>query len=370
MKVVAAILAAGQGTRFGSDKTRVLLRGRPLWDWSFQTYKSTVGIDRVVLVGSEANNDELSAAGETIRGGATRQESSLRALEAAGDADILLVHDAARPFITSDLIERVLEQVKTCGAAAAAVPVTDTIKRVAGDMVETLDRRELWAMQTPQGARVDLLRQAHAAATAEMTDEMALLEAIGVNPRLVKGDPNNFKVTTAEDLARANSFVGSGEIRTGIGYDIHAFSADPNRALTLGGLVFEGAPGLEGHSDADVLLHAITDAILGAAAMGDIGQHFPNTEPAWRGAPSIHFLRHAGELVSREGWEITNLDATLICEKPKVMGRSLEIRETIATALHLEIGRVSIKATTNEGLGSLGRGEGISAFSVATLRRR
>ncbi len=369
MSVVAAILAAGQGSRFGADKTKMLLQGRPIWEWSYRTYLGTPGIDRVILVGSESNIDELSAAGEAILGGATRQKSSQRALEAAGDAEIILVHDAARPFATSQLIEDVLAEIWLHGAAAAAVPVTDTIKRVAEGHVETLDRRELWAMQTPQGARTELLREAFARAKHEMTDEMALLESIGVNPRLVQGDPNNFKITHPQDMERAVALSCAGEVRTGIGYDIHAFSSDPDRKLMLGGVLFEGARGLEGHSDADVLLHAVTDAILGACALGDIGQHFPNTDPTWHNAPSLTFLSHASQLVAQEGWQVTNIDATLISETPKVMPRSLEIREEIAKAVGIEIGRVSIKATTNEGLGSLGRGEGISSFAIATIRR-
>ena len=311
---------------------------------------------------------ELSAAGETILGGATRQESSRRALEVAGDAEILLVHDAARPFASEDLIERVLEEVWQHGAAAAALPVTDTIKRLCEGCVETLDRRELWAMQTPQGARVELLQKAHAKARKEHTDEMSLLEGIGVNPVLVPGELNNFKITSPEDLARAQAIAGPGEVRTGIGYDIHAFSTDASRPLFLGGVLFEGEQGLEGHSDADVLLHAVTDAILGAAALGDIGQHFPNTEARWKGEGSLTFLKRAAELVAIEGWQVVNVDATLICERPKVMVRSLEIRQNIAYALNLDVSRVSIKATTNEGLGSLGRGEGISSFAVVSLK--
>jgi 2-C-methyl-D-erythritol 4-phosphate cytidylyltransferase/2-C-methyl-D-erythritol 2,4-cyclodiphosphate synthase len=369
MSVVAAILAAGKGTRFGSDKTRALLGGKPLWLWSYETYLSYPGVDRVVLVGSPENIDEISAAGEAILGGSTRQESSRLAMEVAGGAEILLVHDAARPFASVDLIDRVLSQVWQHGAAAAAVPVTDTIKRLCEGSVETLDRRELWAMQTPQGARLELLRQAHARARKEHTDEMSLLEGIGVNPVLVSGEVNNFKITSPEDLARAQALTGPAEVRTGIGYDIHAFSADSLRPLVLGGVRFEDANGLEGHSDADVLLHAVTDAILGAASLGDIGQHFPNTDPRWKNEGSLTFLRHAAALVAESGWQIVNVDATLICEKPKVMGRSLDIRSNIADALEISLDRVSIKATTNEGLGSLGRGEGISCFSIATLKR-
>jgi 2-C-methyl-D-erythritol 4-phosphate cytidylyltransferase/2-C-methyl-D-erythritol 2,4-cyclodiphosphate synthase len=369
MKVVAAILAAGQGTRFGGDKTASLLGGRPVWQWSYDTFASVPEVDAVVLVGSESNIEELRRHGSAILGGQSRQDSSRAALDFAADADILILHDAARPLVSRRLVEEVLTAAQIHGAAAAALPVTDTIKMVDDGTVKTLDRERLRAMQTPQAASVRLLQQAHAAARPGATDDMALLEAIGVNPILVTGDIDNFKITTPEDLDRARSLVQRPEFRTGIGYDIHAFSTDRTRQLWLGGVHFEGAPGLEGHSDADVLLHAVTDALLGAAALGDIGVHFPNTDPRWHGEPSLTFLRHAGTLLAEASWVISNIDATLICERPKVMGKSVEMRNNIAAALNLPIHAVSVKATTNEGLGSLGRGEGISAFATAMLTR-
>jgi 2-C-methyl-D-erythritol 4-phosphate cytidylyltransferase/2-C-methyl-D-erythritol 2,4-cyclodiphosphate synthase len=190
-----------------------------------------------------------------------------------------------------------------------------------------------------------------------------------VQPVLVPGEPGNFKITTPEDFLRAQGALGMSETRSGFGYDIHPFSEDAERALWLGGVHFPGHPGLEGHSDADVLLHAVTDSLLGAAALGDIGQHFPNTDPQWRGKASSHFLRHAATLLQAEGWSVVNIDATVVAESPKVMKRASEIRMAIADAVGCDAARVSVKATTNERLGSIGRSEGIAAFATATIRR-
>ncbi|MGV3615779.1 MAG: 2-C-methyl-D-erythritol 4-phosphate cytidylyltransferase [Fimbriimonas sp.] len=372
MSIVAAILAAGQGTRFGADKTALTLRGRPVWRWSVDTYLGHPDVDRVVLVTAPDRVDALRQAApgvEVVAGGETRQASSQAALAAAGDAEWLLAHDAARPFVSERLISNVIAAMRETGAAAAGLPVTDTIKRVTADTVTTLPRHELFAMQTPQAARVDLLRRAHAEATADLTDEMALLEAIGVHPRIVPGEPTNFKITTPEDLRRAQGMLGFGETRTGLGYDIHAFSDDESRQLWLGGVHFPNHEGLQGHSDADVLLHAVTDALLGAAAMGDIGVHFPPSDPQWKGAPSLHFVRHAAGLLAADGWQVINLDIACIAETPKIMRRAEEIRRAIGDAIGIDSSRVSVKATTNERLGSIGRGEGIAAFATATIRQ-
>jgi 2-C-methyl-D-erythritol 4-phosphate cytidylyltransferase/2-C-methyl-D-erythritol 2,4-cyclodiphosphate synthase len=259
----------------------------------------------------------------------------------------------------------VIEAIGRCGAAAPAVPIADTLRIESGGAYELIDRSKTVAMQSPQGALRERLLNAHSAASQIHTDEIAL---VGQPFELVPGDPGNFKITTAADLERARAMVGSMETRTGIGYDIHPFSTDASRPLMLGGVRFEDAPGLEGHSDADVVIHAAVDALLGAAGLGDIGQHFPNTDPRWRGEPSLTFLRHAAAELLRSGWSVVNLDITMIAEKPKVMPRSGEVRGCLATALGIEVGRVSFKATTNEGLGSLGRGEGIAAHAVATIR--
>lgn len=372
MSVVAAILAAGQGTRFGGDKTALILRGRPVWRWSLDAFLDHPEVDRVVLVTAPERVVALRALLpdlEVISGGETRQASSLAALRAAGDSEFLLVHDAARPFVSQRLISDVIAEVKAYGAAAAGMPVTDTIKHATAAGIVTLPRHELFAMQTPQGAQTALLRDAHARATGDATDDMALLEAIGVHPRIVPGETTNFKITTPEDLLRAQSLLGVGETRTGLGYDIHQYSEDVDRPLWLGGVHFPGHRGLEGHSDADALLHAVTDALLGGAAMGDIGVHFPNTDPRWKGAPSLHFLRHASSLLAEEGWQVVHVDMSVIAETPKVMKRADDIRAAIAEAIGIEVSRVSVKATTNERLGSIGRGEGIAAFATATIRR-
>lgn len=365
MRVVAAILAAGRGERFGADKTSVALGGRPVWDWSYQTYRTHPQVEEVFIVTAQDRLDRFGGV-PVVPGGATRQQSAQAALEAAGDADVLLLHDAARPFVSHELIGRTVEAIAEHGAAAVGLPVTDTIKRVVDGRVSTMPRKELVAMQTPQGATTDLFRRAFALAEGEHTDDMALLEAIGVHPVIVPGEPNNFKITTPEDLARAKALVGV-ETRTGIGYDVHPFCDTPGRTLWLGGVEFPDHRPLEGHSDADVLLHAATDALLGAAGLGDIGQHFPNTDPRWRGEPSLTFLRHAGGLLAEAGWRIVNLDLTCVAESPKIMKRADEIRERIAAAIGTTADRISVKATTNERMGFVGRGEGIAALATATI---
>jgi len=371
VKIYAAILAAGRGERFGSDKTEAMLGDRPVWRWSLDTYLSHPLIDRVILVTTEEKAPALSRElGNEVLiavGGATRQESSRAATVEADPDGILLIHDAARPFVTHEVITRTIDAVLRNGAAAAAMPVSDTIKEIGPNGIKTLDRTKLVAMQTPQGSKVEILIRAHEATTDSFTDEMALVESQGVIPEIVEGDPINFKITTPEDLARARAHVGCPETRVGIGYDIHPFSNDPDRKLFLGGVYFPDHSALDGHSDADVLLHAATDALLGAAGLGDIGQHFPNTDRRWKGEPSLTFLRHAAGILQAAGWRIVNLDITVIAESPKIMKKALEIRTTIADALKVDVTRVSVKATTNEKLGSIGRGEGISTFATASI---
>ncbi|HEY3781366.1 MAG TPA: 2-C-methyl-D-erythritol 2,4-cyclodiphosphate synthase [Fimbriimonadaceae bacterium] len=366
--MVAAILAAGKGTRFGGDKTRMILRGKPVWRHSFDTFLAHPLVDAVGLICSaslvEEFRREAPSALFVAAGGDIRQDSAAAALAYALNADVLLIHDGARPFVSSAVIDRVLAGIERCGAAAPAVSVTDTVRSRGGDL---LDRDQLLAMQTPQGARVSLLQEAFTHATGSFTDEVALLKSAGIEAEIVEGDKRNIKITTPEDLHYAAAVLGQPETRTGIGYDVHPFSTDPDRKLYLGGVLFEGAPALEGHSDADVLLHAVTDALLGAAALGDIGQHFPNTDPAFKDKSSIYFLEHAGLLLESQKWRILNIDATVIAEFPKLMTQATTIRERIAGALGLSHDRVSIKATTNERLGSIGRGEGIAAFAVATI---
>lgn len=368
MRVVAVLLAAGSGTRFGGDKTRVALAGRPLWRHAYDRLLRHPRVDGVGIVTSAQNLEDFQPlapeAEFVVAGGATRQASSRIGVEAA-QGDVILIHDAARPHVSEAVIDRVLDGIGRTGAAAAAIPVTDTIRRIDESDPTLVDRTNLLAMQTPQGARRELLLAAHAAATDAVTDDMELLAQAGIPYELVPGDPANLKVTTIDDLRR----LQAPEFRTGFGYDIHRFSNDPARPCVLGGVRFEGETGLEGHSDADVVLHAVMDALLGAAALGDIGQHFPNTDTAFAGADSRALLRRVAELVCAEGWTIANLDATYVGERPKVMRRATEMRSAIAEALGIEVGRVSLKATTNERLGAVGREEGAAAFASALLTR-
>lgn len=373
MKVFGLLTAAGSSVRYGKDKLRERLRGREVWQWSWSALASHPEVHSAGIVCREAEIDFFRAAAPdalfVVAGGDTRQQSvhnGLRAIPPGFDA--VLVHDAARPGATEDLISRVIAGVRELGAALPGLSMVDTIKERTPEGLRTLDRSKLVAVQTPQGARLDLMLRAYEQANEIATDDAALLEAIGVHPMIVEGDRANVKVTTPWDLEQLAGPAET-EVRSGLGYDVHKFSDDPNRPCVLGGVTFEGAPGLEGHSDADVLLHAIVDALLGALSLGDIGKHYPNTDPRWKDQPSTRFLKDAGEMVRENGWEIVNIDTSVIAELPKVMNRSPEVCRHVAEALRIEEDRVSLKATTNEKLGAIGRGEGIAAFAIATVRR-
>jgi 2-C-methyl-D-erythritol 4-phosphate cytidylyltransferase/2-C-methyl-D-erythritol 2,4-cyclodiphosphate synthase len=372
MRAFVVILAAGRGERFGSDKVLQNLGGRPVWQWSYDLFRSLPEVSGVGIVCSHSNISAIrplaTEAAFVIEGGENRQESSRYGAEASPeDADVILVHDAARPFVSADVVRRVMDGIEEVGAAAAAVGVVDTLRERTPVGPIILNRDKIVAMQTPQGARRFSLVEAHQEATQSFTDEMALLESAGCGVKVVDGSPANFKITTMEDLERARASVGGGEVRTGLGYDVHRFSTDPERPLILGGLRFEEGPGLEGHSDADVLIHAAVDALLGAAALGDIGQHFPPSDDRWKDEPSLTFLMHARDLLRERGWRIINLDIAVLAEKPRIMPHASEMRRVMAAALDVSADRVSVKATTNEGLGSIGRGEGIAAFATATI---
>lgn len=370
MRVVAAILCAGQGTRFGSDKVQVELNNKPIWLHSFEAFLNHSEVDAVALIASESNLKEISSLASASAfckiGGNTRTESSRIAVESwtqhLEPEDILLIHDGARPFVSTEVISAVIAGCKAAGAAGPAIAVTDTI-RYSNQTASTPDRKDLRAMQTPQGARFELLAKAYERLQQEVTDELQALELADIPFTLVEGDPKNRKITRREDLPMQS------ETRIGLGYDIHSFSSDPDRVLWLGGVAFEGHPALEGHSDADVLLHSVVDAILGAAGLGDIGVHFPPSDPQWKNCPSIRFLTHAGSLITQQGWRIVNIDVSVIAESPKIMSRADEMRDLISKTLNLESSCINVKATTNEKLGAIGRSEGIASFATASIAR-
>jgi 2-C-methyl-D-erythritol 4-phosphate cytidylyltransferase/2-C-methyl-D-erythritol 2,4-cyclodiphosphate synthase len=280
----------------------------------------------------------------------------------------VLIHDGARPFIGAAVIDRVLDGLGGAAGAIAALPVTDTLKRgVDGRIAGTVARVGLWRAQTPQGFRFAEILAAHrAAAGHELTDDAAVAERAGLPVALVEGAPENIKITTADDLTRAERWLAEvTETRVGQGFDVHRFG--PGDHVTLCGISLPHEAGLLGHSDADVGLHALTDAILGALGAGDIGQHFPPSEARWKDAESGVFLRHAGGLVAEAGGRIRHLDVTLICERPRIGSHRPAMVARIAELLGIDPGRVSVKATTTEGLGFTGRGEGIAAQAIATL---
>jgi 2-C-methyl-D-erythritol 4-phosphate cytidylyltransferase/2-C-methyl-D-erythritol 2,4-cyclodiphosphate synthase len=395
MYVVAIIAAGGQGRRVGESRPKQYLDvgGRSILERSVEALAAHPRVREVIVAlpaaSAAAPWPVLRAPGGTpvriVTGGARRQDSVARAFEAVGPhADLILIHDAARPFVDAGTIDRTIDAAAAHGAAIAALPARDTVKvaePVAGAgparVSRTIPREEVWLAQTPQGFRRDVLAAAVALGTAGAsgTDEAALAEQAGHDVRLVEGDPRNLKVTTAADLALVRGMVsgdgGSGEtgatMRIGVGYDSHRFAE--GRPLILGGVRVPYDRGLAGHSDADALCHAITDALLGAAALGDIGRHFPDSDPAWKDADSVALLRRATGLVREAGFDIANVDAVVIAERPKLAPHADAMRARLADAMGVAVGAVSVKGKTNEGLGDTGRGEGIVVHAVALLRR-
>jgi 2-C-methyl-D-erythritol 4-phosphate cytidylyltransferase/2-C-methyl-D-erythritol 2,4-cyclodiphosphate synthase len=383
VECVALVVAAGRGERFGGEvpKQYMSLGGETLLRRTLKAFLDHPAVDAVCPVihpGDRALFD-ISAVGlkllEPVAGGATRQESVLLGLESLATVSpyAVLIQDAARPFVDEGLISRTLSALDDVPAAVPAIPVSDTLKRTdAGAtplrlVAGTVDRAGLWRAQTPQAFRfTDILTAHRRFADENLTDDAAVAEKAGLTVALVAGSENNLKVTTVDDLDRARLLLGGGEIRTGIGYDVHRFG--PGEHVMLCGISIPFSAGLIGHSDADVGLHALTDALLGAIGSGDIGSHFPPTDPRWQDAPSATFLRHAGDLVRARQGTILNLDVTVICEKPRITPHRVAMIECIADILELTADRVSVKGTTTEGLGFTGRGEGIAAQSVATLR--
>ena len=376
---IALIVAAGAGTRLGGEvpKQYLPLGGRAVLRHSVETFLRHPAISGVRTVISPEHRAlyDSAVAGlpilPPVAGGASRQDSVRNGLESLAELqpDRVLIHDAARPFLTAEIVDRTLAALDDAPGAVVAVPVTDTLKRGHdGRVAGTVDRSALWRAQTPQGFRyADILAAHRQAKGAAMTDDAAVAEAAGLPVKLVVGADDNFKITTADDLRRAERLVGAAaqEFRTGTGYDVHRFAAGDS--VTICGVRIAHDQSLEGHSDADVGLHALTDAILGTIGAGDLGSHFPPGDPQWRGADSARFLSHAAGLVAAKGGRIAHVDVTLICERPKIAPHRAAMVARIAAILGLDEGRVSVKATTTEGLGFTGRREGIAAQAVATV---
>ena len=387
VRVTAIVAAGGSGRRAGGAVPKQLrsIGGRTLLEHALAPFDRSARVGEIVVVlPAELAADPPSGLGaietplHVVAGGARRQDSVAAGLDAVPDGTaVVLVHDAARPFCTPALISRTIDAAAEAGAAVPAVRATDTVKKSAGangpPMVdETLPRERIYLAQTPQGFRIDVLRDAVRLGRSgiEATDEALLAERAGHPVRLVEGDPENVKITTPTDLERAAGRLArargpSGAARVGIGYDSHRTAA--GRPLVLGGVHVPHDRGLEGHSDADAVCHAVTDAILGGAAAGDIGRHFPNTDPAWKDASSLDLLRTAAAVVREHGFAVGNVDVVVVAERPKLAPYAAAMGERVAAALGIDAAAVSIKAKTAEGLDAVGRGEAIAAHAVAML---
>lgn len=378
----AIILGGGSGQRMGAKCNKVLLpiAGKSMIVRSVEAFVPLV--EQAVVVSREEDMpvmaSELAQNGldvPMVSGGATRQESVWRGLQAlSGQCGGVLVHDGARCLVTADVIQRCMVSVEKCGTGVAAVPVTDTIKTVsdANIALDTPNRASLRAVQTPQGFKVDLLRRAHEQAQRDGflgTDDASLVERLGVPVQLTEGSRRNIKLTTPEDLLMAEAFFAEQALpalRVGQGYDVHRLVE--GRPLILCGVSIPHTLGLLGHSDADVALHALMDAMLGAMALGDIGKHFPDTDEAYRGISSMLLLRHVVALLKAHHARVTNCDVTIVAQKPKLLPYIPQMRQNVADALELPLARVNIKATTTEKLGFEGEEKGISAQAVCMVQ--
>ena len=372
-KIAALIVAAGRGTRAGgtSPKQWQPLRGKRVIDHTLAAFQDHPLVDRVVVVLNEADMayaKELTDNGCIITSGGVDRAGSVRnGLALLGDADQVLIHDAARPCVSSEVINHVITALKSGPAAAPGIAVTDALWLAEdGTVAGIQDRTALYAAQTPQGFDVAAIRAAHARYDGVAADDVEVARAAGMVVAITPGSIDNLKITLPGDLERAARILEQTmDIRTGNGFDVHAFG--PGDHVTLCGVTIPHSHGLVGHSDADVGMHTVTDAIYGALAMGDIGQHFPPSDPQWKGAESHIFLSHAVSLARTQGFELTHVDCTLICEYPKVGPHAAEMRRVMASILAIDLTRVSVKATTSERLGFTGRGEGIACIATATL---
>lgn len=378
MTFSAVIVAAGSGTRAGPGQAKQWrpLAGKAVLRWSVEAFLAAGAADIIIVTtedGEKALAEVLAGCSgwRVARGGATRAlsvQSGLAALAHRPENEPVLIHDAARPFLSGATIQGVLKALESADAALPALPVADTLKRAEpGGNPVTTSREHLWRAQTPQAARRKTLTDAYAAwSGGEPTDDAQVIEAGGGRVAIAPGDPLLMKLTYPEDFAMAERLVGAARItRVGQGFDAHRWG--PGEEVWLCGVAIKHDETLIGHSDADAGLHALTDAILGAIGEGDIGDHFPPTDPKWKGAASDQFLKHAAELVTAKGGAIINVDVTLICERPKIKPHRQAMRDRLAEILGLPVDRVSVKATTTEKMGFTGRGEGLAASAVVAV---
>ena len=375
MTVTALIVAAGKGERLGGGmpKQYRMLGGKPVLRWAVESLIGHPAVQSVRLVIGEGHQELAAAAlrglgvGEFVEGGAERAYS-VRAGLAAVAGDAVLVHDAARPFCPPGVIDRLVASLEFHEGAAPVLPVGDTLARATDALGDPVDRAGLVRVQTPQAFRLDELKAAYERWSGPPpTDETTVVRAAGMQVAAVEGDPALEKLTLPSDFERAEQWLaGRLSPRTGMGFDVHAFAGEG--PITLGGIEVPHSRGLAGHSDADVVLHAITDALLGAAGLGDIGQHFPPSDERWKGAASSIFLAHAADLLRSRGAMVDHVDCTVVAEAPKIGPHREAMRSRIAEILGLSVEQVSIKATTTEGLGFTGRREGIAAQAVASIR--
>ncbi len=378
MHVTAIIAAGGAGRRLGSAVPKQLLEigGRSLLQRSVDAFRTHPAVSDVIVALPPALAIQPPPWLRDVRvvaGGERRQDSVASAFDAVADrSEIVLVHDAARPFVSSALISRTIDAAAAHGAAIAALDVRDTVKRadaVAGThvIVETIPRETVFLAQTPQGFRREVLASAVALGRSgvDATDEAGLAEKAGHRVHIVAGETGNLKITTADDLAAAARRLTQGAGRIGTGYDLHRLVS--GRPLVIGGITIPCDRGPLGHSDGDVVCHAVTDAVLGAASLGDIGQHFPDTDPRWKGASSVELLHDAVAMAAAAGLEIGNVDVTVVLETPRLRDHIDGMRSALARALGVDVGRVSVKAKTSEGLDAVGRGEAIVAHAVVML---
>ena len=398
MHVTAIIAAGGRGQRFGSavPKQLIPVADRAILERTVALFLTHPQIDEVVVaLPAEVASDPpayLTGASKPIRiveGGARRQDSVARAFQAiSAQTELVVVHDAARPFASADLVSRTIAAAAGTGAALAALPARDTVKRarpVSGQpspeggvdrdrlVAETLPRESIYLAQTPQAFTRDVLRQALALGEqgADATDEASLAERAGFAVRIVDGEPSNLKITTPDDLATAEEIArrtAAPTGRAGTGYDLHRLV--PGRPLAIGGIVVPSPVGPHAHSDGDVVCHAVIDALFGAANLGDIGREFPDTDPRWKDAPSLDLLARAAARLEEHGFEVENVDVTVVLEKPKLRDHIDAMCRAVASALGIDRSRVSIKGKTNEGMDAVGRGEAIAAHAIALVRHR